>query len=581
MAIKITRAADVGFGDKVPEAIPESVAPPVVPGFVDTSQKDRAIADGLSKLSSVIGVKVKENREKVRIVQEREERSRAAVDLIDIQFQRNRGSQGILSDPSLSPKEKADKQSNLVRQSRQEYEKRIPEHLRYLYNAPYATSSLNNMEDFSNKMVAQADEYYRADTAGVLARGAMISSEFPAKREAMRSIVHKRIDETPMESVAKVKMKAKYDRDVDLADILQRSAVNGGAIELLDALKERGDKGGYNNFRGITVADRYKYIEETEAAAVTDEAMTSASDVWDKFEPEDDIAPVDRGLMMDALERKIKDPDTLKEARSFLMADINDHNADIAARSKSNLSAIFEAHEKGTPIIDIRSLPEYVALSGKDKRDSLSLMRSDNAKKGKAVEKKAAADAWFFFSLKTTQEIKDMTVTEYYKEWYKMSEGDRGEAEDIWKAAHKEGAGEVGVISLKTIPSHLWQSWRLGKPSDKKNAQIFNTFVMDYDAEIRSLGYKPKIEEAKNIAKRIMTESILIVVDENWFTEDVTRLPGELKPDEKVLSMKYKRNVPSTQPQGGITSTTEAVTGINPENGERIEYKDGQWQKIP
>lgn len=187
--------------------------------------------------------------------------------------------------------------------------------------------------------------------------------------------------------------------------IVERFLANG---------QDRTAKEYFEKNKALIAGDDITRVEAKLSVAIREgEGLRAGVEIWDRIGPKSDMDPVQLDkLFKDAESKYAGDPGMLKAVKGALTERANVHNSAQRERSESNSSAVWNAIEKGAGLNQVRSMPEYLALPGKEK-DSIKNHIIDRSDVLKRRAEGQGDDALYYdlITMSSTRELQDGFLT--------------------------------------------------------------------------------------------------------------------------------------------------------------------------
>lgn len=178
--------------------------------------------------------------------------------------------------------------------------------------------------------------------------------------------------------------------------------------------QDRTAKEYFEKNKHLIAGDDISKVEAKMTVAIREgEGLRGGVEIWDRMGPKSDTDPVqlDR-LFKEAESKYASDPGMLKAVKGAITERATIHNSAQRERSESNSSAVWNAIEKGAGLNQVRSMPEYLALPGKEK-DSIKNHVIDRADVLKRRAEGNGDDALYYdlITQSSTKELQDKFLT--------------------------------------------------------------------------------------------------------------------------------------------------------------------------
>lgn len=263
MTIRIPSAYDAGFGQKLAET-------PKIPLSTGRELVGEAIGQGGLRLGGQLAdmaLEQKAHEDKLRLIEDEklakaqalETRSRAQVDLLNLQGELSQGSKAIADRQDLDIEGKKAAFNEHLKGIEERFKSAIPKELQVEFEPDMAKSGIITKSGFSDTLTRQAEDKTLAEGMEALTMLEQMAADSPAQRGAFKESASALIDTLPMDEVKKTAQKQVFASKLDSNDVLTRMT-SGDLNALLTDLKKD------TEYTGLQPDDRVRYTAQTQDA---------------------------------------------------------------------------------------------------------------------------------------------------------------------------------------------------------------------------------------------------------------------------------------------------------------------------
>lgn len=296
---------------------------------------------------------------------------------------------------------------------------------------------------------------------------------------------------------------------------------------------------------GKTLSDIEAKIK---TSVVEGEGMRSADETWKKLGPTSDLAPVNLDKMLEDLKSRHADnPLVLKNAIQHLKERASIHNASQRERTDATESAVWQAVSKGASLNSVRSMPEYLALPGRQQEQvrnyvvDEAFQRSQRARtlSNQAEDDLARKNFARYAEISDPDVLKNMTRDQIINETPKLgrtlTERLLTRKDSFDKSADAVRAATIDNDQFNTIAKNAGFDPFKKKPTEEDKAKIgeLRDFVeRAIDVEQKTKGKALTRGEKGDLMQRLVDQKVMI---DEW-GRDPERLAGLVKPEDRAAA---------------------------------------------
>lgn len=310
------------------------------------------------------------------------------------------------------------------------------------------------------------------------------------------------------------------------------------------------------------------------------QGLRTATEIWDKLGPRNDIDAVNVDKMHEAARTMHRDnPVLLKATTQAIDERYNKHNAAQREREEQNSSTVWAAIEKGATLADVRGMPSFLALPGKMRED----IKQHIVSNADAVKRRAdnQGDDELFYNL-MTEASSPATQAKFaqtnlmqhrpklsYSQFTSLISVQTALRKGDDKQADKLLASETvqrQIVNDAMLQMGLDPTPKEGKTSMVESVTTFRRAVRDAVRQHESRTQKPITdEEMQGLVDRLVIKGKVPGSGVLW---DDTKRTYQLKPGE-AFAIKYadvppreRKKIEDALRRNGRAVTNEAVTTI-------------------